>query len=117
MLEPDRDVRGFQSVLIDLAGRLRLPGFVDHRGSPLYSDYADYIVRHERRPGIGPLMGFRGTDGTRQGRGAANPAQLDRYVAAGAFHTVHLPPETRYFKHANADYQQFAVRMGFFDTP
>jgi anaerobic selenocysteine-containing dehydrogenase len=117
VLEPDRDVRGFQSVLIDLAGRLRLPGFVDHRGSPLYSDYADYIVRHERRPGIGPLMGFRGVDGTRQGRGAANPAQLDRYVAAGAFHTVHLPPETRYFKHANADYQQFAVRMGFFDTP
>jgi sulfite dehydrogenase (quinone) subunit SoeA len=117
VLEPDRDVRGFQSVLIDLAGRLRLPGFVDHRGSPLYSDYADYIVRHERRPGIGPLMGFRGADGTRQGRGAANPAQLDRYVAAGAFHTVHLPPETRYFKHANADYQQFAVRMGFFDTP
>ena len=60
VVEPDRDVRGFQSVLIDLAGRLKLNGFVDHRGRALYKDYADYIVRHERRPGIGPLAGFRG---------------------------------------------------------
>ena len=29
VLEPDRDVRGFQSVLIDLGARLKLPGFVD----------------------------------------------------------------------------------------
>ena len=28
VIEPDRDVRGFQSVLIDLGARLGLPGFV-----------------------------------------------------------------------------------------
>src|SRR5690606_6426870 len=83
MVEPDRDVRPFQSVLIDLGARLKLPGFADSRGQPLYRDYADYLVRHERRPGIGPLAGFRGTDGTRAGRGAANPKQLDRYIENG----------------------------------
>ena len=117
VLEPDRDVRGFQSVLLDLGARLRLPGFADSRGTPLYRDYADYIVRHERRPGIGPLAGFRGGDGDRAGRGAANPDQLDRYIENGSFFVHHVPPEALFFKQANRAYQDFAVRMGFFDTP
>ena len=117
VVEPDRDVRPFQSVLIDLGGRLRLPGFVDARGGALYKDYADYIVRHERRPGIGPLAGFRGGDGTRTGRGAANRDQLKRYIENGAVFSAHIPLEAQFFKHANQGYQDFAVRMGFFDTP
>ncbi|MBX3573097.1 MAG: molybdopterin oxidoreductase family protein [Mesorhizobium sp.] len=117
VVEPDRDVRGFQSVLIDLAGRLRLPGFVDSRGTPLYKDFADYIVRHERRPGIGPLAGFRGVAGDRTGRGASNPDQLKRYIENGAFFSAHIPLEAQFFKHANRAYQDFAVKMGFFDTP
>nr|WP_295468665.1 molybdopterin oxidoreductase family protein [Mesorhizobium sp.] len=117
VVEPDRDVRGFQSVLIDLAGRLKLPGFVDSRGVPLYKDFADYIVRHERRPGIGPLAGFRGVAGDRVGRGASNPDQLKRYIENGAFFSAHIPLEAQFFKHANRAYQDFAVKMGFFDTP
>jgi anaerobic selenocysteine-containing dehydrogenase len=117
VVEPDRDVRGFQSVLIDLAGRLKLPGFVDSRGTPLYKDFADYIVRHERRPGIGPLAGFRGLNGDRSGRGASNPDQLKRYIENGAFYSTHIPLEAQFFKHANRAYQDFAVKMGFFDTP
>ncbi|MET0481639.1 MAG: molybdopterin oxidoreductase family protein [Aestuariivirgaceae bacterium] len=117
VVEPDRDVRAFQSVLIDLGSRLRLNGFVDHHGHALYKDYADYIVRHERRPGIGPLAGFRGTDGTRTGRGAINPRQLERYVENGSFFSAHIPLEAQFFKHANRAYQDFAVRMGFFDEP
>ncbi|MFH2014715.1 MAG: molybdopterin oxidoreductase family protein [Pseudomonadota bacterium] len=117
VVEPDRDVRGFQSVLIDLAGRLKLPGFVDSRGVPLYKDFADYIVRHERRPGIGPLAGFRGVAGDRTGRGASNPDQLKRYIENGAFFSAHIPLEAQFFKHANRAYQDFAVKMGFFDTP
>jgi anaerobic selenocysteine-containing dehydrogenase len=31
VVEPDRDVRGFQTVLLDLGARLGLPGFVDER--------------------------------------------------------------------------------------
>jgi anaerobic selenocysteine-containing dehydrogenase len=50
-----RDVRGFQSVLLELGARLGLPGMVHADGSPLYRDYADYIVRHERTPGVGLL--------------------------------------------------------------
>ncbi|HHZ10288.1 MAG TPA: molybdopterin-dependent oxidoreductase [Rhizobiales bacterium] len=117
VVEPDRDVRGFQTVLLDLGARLRLPGFADSRGKPIYRDYADYIVRHERRPGIGPLAGFRGADGLRTGRGAANPDQLKRYIENGSFFSAHIPLEAQFFKHANRAYQDFAVSMGFFDTP
>lgn len=117
VLEPDRDVRAFQSVLIDLGARLGLPGFADGAGQPLYKDYADYIVRHERRPGIGPLAGFRGPDGGDAGKGAPNPEQLRRYVENGSFFSAHIPLEAQFFKHANRAYQDFAVRMGFFDTP
>ena len=117
VVEPDRDVRGFQSVLIDLGARLRLPAFVDHRGKALYKDYADYIVRHERRPGIGPLAGFRGTNGDKTGRGAVNPDQLKRYIENGSFSSTKIPLEAQFMKHANRAYQDFAVRMGFFDAP
>jgi anaerobic selenocysteine-containing dehydrogenase len=117
VLEPDRDVRGFQTVLLDLGARLRLPGFVDSRGKAIYKDYADYIVRHERRPGIGPLAGFRGVNGDRTGRGAVNPDQLKRYIENGSFYSAHIPLEAQFFKHANKAYQDFAVSMGFFDQP
>ena len=115
VVEPDRDVRGFQSVLIDLGARLGLPGFVDADGGALYADYADYIVRHERRPGIGPLMGFRG-DGTAEGRGAPNPEQLQRYIDNGAFYQAHVPEAGRFFKPWNKDYQDWAVTTGLYDA-
>ncbi|HAV07746.1 MAG TPA: formate dehydrogenase, partial [Rhodobacteraceae bacterium] len=55
VIQPDRDVRGFQSVLLDLGARLGLPAMVNQDGSPKFADYADYIINHERKPGIGPL--------------------------------------------------------------
>jgi len=120
VIEPDRPghagVRGFQSVLVDLAGRLGLPGFVTEDGRPKYRDYADYIVNHQRRPGIGPLMGFRG-DGQDVGRGAPNPNQINAYIAAGSFFTAEVPHEARFFKPWNRAYQDWAVKMGFYDQP
>jgi anaerobic selenocysteine-containing dehydrogenase len=110
---PDRDVRPFQDVLIDLGARLGLPGMVNDDGSAKYpGGYPDYLVRHERAPGIGSLAGWRG-DGGVHGAGAPNPHQLDRYIANGCFWHHPLPPEQRYFKHANKDYLEFAKRMGF----
>jgi len=117
VVEPDRDVRGFQSVMIDLGARLGLPGFVNDDGSAKYSDYADYIVNHERKPGIGPLSGWRGENADQTGRGKPNPDQLERYIENGGFWVEHIPAEAHYFKHANAAYQDWAVGMGFFDAP
>ncbi len=116
VVEPDRDVRGFQSVLIDLGARLGLPGFVEEDGSAKYRDYADYIIRHERRPGVGPLAGFRG-DGSEGGRGAPNPEQLERYIENGGFWVAHVPEEAQFFKPWNSAYQDWAVSMGFYDAP
>jgi anaerobic selenocysteine-containing dehydrogenase len=74
VVEPDRDVRGFQDVLIDLGARLGLPGFVKEDGSPAYpGGYPDYMVNHERKPGIGPLSGWRGEDGTRPASARPTP--------------------------------------------
>ncbi|HLS59493.1 MAG TPA: molybdopterin oxidoreductase family protein [Paracoccaceae bacterium] len=117
VFEPDRDVRGFQSVLLDLGARLGLPGFVDENGAPAYRDYADYITRHERRPGVGPLAGFRGADGTKSGRGEPNPDQIRRYIENGGFWMAHVPEEAQFFKHANRAYQDWAVEMGVTDAP
>lgn len=86
IVPPDRDVRPFQDVLLDLGVRLGLPGMVTPEGAARYpGGYADYLANHERAPGIGPLAGFRGADGTASGRGAANPRQLAAYVANGCF--------------------------------
>ncbi|MEO1065640.1 MAG: formate dehydrogenase, partial [Actinomycetota bacterium] len=104
VVEPDRDVRGFQSVLCDLGHRLGLPGFVAEDGGAKYADYADYILHHERRPGVGPLAGWRG-NGEETGRGAPNPEQIERYIAAGGFHMAEVPEEARYFKPLNMAYQ------------
>ena len=117
VVEPDRDVRGFQSVLLDLGARLDLPGMVNEDGSPKFKDYGDYIVNHQRKPGIGPLSGFRGESGNAKGRGEPNPGQLDAYIENGAFWHTEIPAEARYFKQANAAYQDFAVEMGFYDAP
>ena len=116
VLKPDRDVRPFQDVLIELAGRLGLQDFSDARGRPLYSSYADYIVRHQRQPGVGPLAGFRGADAHAIGKGAPNPRQLEQYAQNGCFWTHELPPEQLYYKHANRAYLSDAKTMGLIDN-
>jgi anaerobic selenocysteine-containing dehydrogenase len=110
---PGRDVRGFQSVLLDLGARLGLPGMVHADGSPRYRDYADYIVRHERAPGVGLLAGWRGADGDEHGKGAPNPGQLDAYIANNGFWREEIPEHARYFKMANRGYLEWAQRFGF----
>ncbi len=113
VLAPDRDVRPFQDVLLDLGARLKLPGFVRDDGGPAYRDYADYIVNHQRKPGQGVLAGWRGHEGDAVGMGAPNPRQLERYIENGCFWAHHLPPEQLYYKHANAGYLETAKAMGF----
>ena len=121
VVQPERPghagVRGFQSVLLDLGHRLGLPGMVKDDGSPVYADYADYMVNHQRRPGVGPLAGWRGEDGTGKGRGAPNPRQIERYIDNGGFWIDHIPDEAAFFKPWNAAYQDWAVARGLYDSP
>ncbi len=108
-----RDVRGFQSVLIDLGARLGLPGLCNEDGSPNYRDYAYYIQRHERAPGVGLLAGWRGEDGALEAKGAPNPDQLQRYIEHGGFWRSEIPEDARYYKMANRGYLEWAQKMGF----
>jgi anaerobic selenocysteine-containing dehydrogenase len=117
VLTPDRDVRPFQDVLIDLGQRLGLPGLVTPDGTPRYpGGYPDYIVNHERRPGLGLLAGWRGADGKSQGRGAPNPDQLERYKENGSFWSMKMPPHMHWNRHGNGDYLTWAKEMGFIDS-
>ncbi len=114
VVEPGRDVRGFQTVLLDLGARLGLPGMTNEDGSAKFpGGYPDYIVNHERMPGIGPLAGWRGENGDQHGRGAKNPDQLKKYVENECFWQGHLKPSQKYYKFANREYLDYAVEMGF----
>jgi len=114
VVAPDRDVRAFQSILLDLGARLGLPGMTTAEGGPRYpGGYPDYIVNHERAPGIGPLAGWRGEEGVRHGRGAPNPHQLERYIENGCYWSYELPEHARYYRHANRDYLEWAQHFGF----
>jgi anaerobic selenocysteine-containing dehydrogenase len=118
VVEPDRDVRPFQTVLIDLGARIGLPGLTNEDGSPKYpGGYSDYLVNHERTPGIGTLAGWRGENGDSHGTGAVNPNQLDRYIENGCFWSHEFPENQRYFKHANRDYLEYAASMGWIGSP
>ena len=118
VVEPDRDVRPFQSVLLDLGARLGLPGMTTPEGKPRYpGGYPDYIINHERAPGIGPLAGFRGTDGTLSGKGAVNPNQLQAYIENGCNWYYELPDEHKYFKHVNKGYLEWATGFGLIGKP
>ncbi|KIN62478.1 Thiosulfate reductase [Sulfitobacter noctilucicola] len=118
VVEPDRNVKGFQSALCDLGAKLGLPGFVNEDGTQKYADYADYIVNHERRPGIGPLAGWRmGEKNLQSGRGGVNAAQIDNYIENGGFFVEHIPDGANYYKPWNTAYQEWAVGMGLYDSP
>jgi anaerobic selenocysteine-containing dehydrogenase len=118
VVKPDRDVRPFQDVLIELGARLRLHDFVGANGAPKYPGlYPDYLVNHQRRPGLGSLAGWRGPDGKREGTGPANPHQLERYIENEGFWRSEVPQDARYFKPWNRAYLEWAVAMGFLDRP
>jgi len=112
--ESDRDVRPFQDVLLELGARLKLPGMTNADGSATYpGGFAQYMVEHERAPGIGLLAGWRGRAGDRQGVGEPNPRQLDAYKANGCFWHAAVPAAARYYKMANREYLEWAKAFGF----
>ncbi|HEX4886268.1 MAG TPA: molybdopterin oxidoreductase family protein, partial [Casimicrobiaceae bacterium] len=113
IVAPDRDVRPFQDVLVELASRLDFPAFTRPDGQRKFADYRDFIVRYERAPGIGFLAGWRGADGTKSFVGEPNPRQWEAYVEHRAFFSHHLPDEHQWMRFANRGYLEFAKRAGF----
>ena len=116
VLEPDGDARPWQEVMIDLAGRLKLPQFVDAKGDPKYKGYKDFIVRYEKSPGIGFLAGWRGEAGEKSLRGEPNPGQWERYIGNQCFFREELPPECRYYRGGNRNYLRYAHKAGWTDS-
>ncbi len=113
VIEPDRDVRPWQEVMIELAGRLKFPAFVNDDGSRKYKGYRDFITNFEKAPGIGFLAGWRGEDGEQSIRGKPNPDQWARYLENESFFYYKLPENQRFYRFANKDYLEFAKEVGF----
>jgi len=74
IIDLDRDVRPWQEVLVDLAGRLDFPEFKDEHGN---NKYQDFVINYQRVPGIGLLAGWRGKDGDQHLCGEPNPKQWE----------------------------------------
>ena len=101
-------------VLLEIGVGLGLPGMTNEDGSAKFpGGYSDYIVNHERMPGVGSLMGWRGEDGSQEGKGAVNPKQLEKYIENGCYWRHELKPNELYFKHANKDYLELSAELGF----
>lgn len=118
ILEPDRDVRPFQDVVLDLGARLGLPGMVKEDGSPLYpGGYSDYLANHERAPGVGPLSGWRGENGESHGKGTPNKDQMQKYIDNGCYWEFELEEAQQYNRFANQAYLETATNMGWMGSP
>ena len=113
IVEPNRNARPFQEVLVDLAGRLRFPAFTNENNAPKFKDYSDFIVNFETAPGIGFLSGWRGENGESFLRGAPNPRQWEMYERNESFCRTPLPREARFMRFANREYIRFAKNAGW----
>ena len=113
VIKPDRDVRPWQEVLVDLGARLGFPAFVDEQGAPKYQGYTDFIVRFEKSPGIGFLGGFRGVNGDKPLKGEPNPKQWEAYIDNKSFFTWHWPENMQFNRGLNKAYLDKATESGF----
>lgn len=110
IIKPERDVKPWQEVQIELGLRLGFPALTKTDGTRKYKDYQDFIINWEKEPGIGFLAGWRLDENGNEVhlRGKPNPKQWERYAEEGAFFEYHLPHNTRYYRHANRDYLELA---------
>ncbi len=117
VVAPPSGVRPAADTLIELANRLRLPGFVD-QDRPRYRTYADFIQLWETSPGsgVGLLAGYRGSQGTDTLVGAPNPRQLEAYARHKAFWFEEIAPERKYYRMANRQYLDWAHGVKFIPT-
>ena len=113
VVPPTGQCRPFQEVLIELAGRLKLPAFVQPDGARKFRDYPDFVVNYETEPGsgIGFLAGWRGAAGDKYMRGEPNPKQWQMYADNNCVHHHLLPPSYQYMRNWNRGYMEWAQRL------
>ena len=113
VLPPTGECKPFQEVLIELAGRLKLPAFTKADGSRKFRNYPDFIVNFETEPGSGQgfLIGWRGKDGDQALVGEPNPRQWEMYAKNNCVFHYRLAPGHQYMRNWNRDYHEWAQRM------
>ena len=113
VVPPTGDCRPFQDVLVELAGRLEFPIFVNKDGSRKFKNYADFIVNFETEPGSGQgfLMGWRGKDGDKVLVGEPNPGQWEKYAQNNCVFHHPMPESMQYMRNWNQEYHEWAQRM------
>ena len=119
VVEPDREVRGFQSVLIDLGGRLGLNWFRRQERQAALRRLCR-LHRQSRaaarcRPACRLPRRRRKENGSAEARSIRISSNATRRTARSGRNIS--PLEAQFFKHANAAYQDLAVSLGFFDKP
>ncbi|MBV1732504.1 MAG: molybdopterin oxidoreductase family protein, partial [Hydrogenophaga sp.] len=114
VVPPKGDCKPFQEVLVELAGRLKLPAFTQADGSRKFRNYPDFIVNYETAPGsgIGFLAGWRGKAGEKSMRGEPNPKQWGMYEKNNCVFHYQMPPEHQYMRNWNRGYMEWAQQMG-----
>ncbi len=112
VVPPTGECKPFQEVLIELAGRLKLPAFVRPDGTRKYRDYPDFVVNYETEPGsgIGFLAGWRGKGGEKFMRGEPNPRQWEMYAQNNCVYQHKLPPSYQYMRNWNKGYLEWSQR-------
>ncbi|MGZ5101282.1 MAG: molybdopterin oxidoreductase family protein [Usitatibacter sp.] len=113
VVPPTGQCKPFQEVLVELAGRLKLPAFMNADGTRRYGDYPDFIIHYETKPGsgVGFLSGWRGANGEKTMKGEPNPRQWEMYAAHDCVHHHVLPLEHQYMRNWNRGYIQWARAM------
>ncbi|MDD4929545.1 MAG: molybdopterin oxidoreductase family protein [Gallionella sp.] len=114
VVAPKGECRPFQEVIVELAGRLKLPAFTTPAGTRKFKGYTDFVVNYETAPGsgIGLLAGWRGRDGEKAMRGEPNQNQWEMYEKNGCFFQYHLPPSSQYMRNWNKGYMDWAQQAG-----
>ena len=92
VVEPDRDVRPFQAVLLDLGARLGLPGMTTADGTPRYPaamPITSSTTSARRASARSPAGAARTAD--RRAAARPIPNQLERYIDNGCYWYHELP--------------------------
>jgi anaerobic selenocysteine-containing dehydrogenase len=114
VVAPKGECKPFQEVLVELAGRLKLPAFTHADGTRKFRNYPDFIVNYETAPGsgIGFLAGWRGKGGEKSMRGEPNPKQWEMYEKNNCVFHYEMPPEHQYMRNWNRGYMEWAQQVG-----